>query len=82
MTVEPRGPWDDIIPTRIAKLDEEREAMKSRVAMLHARLSANLADRERLFLRAEELGISEDLEYRIVKTMVCAGSFQINVVRK
>ena len=82
MNIEPRGPWDDIIPTRIVTLDRNRAFMESQIARLKAETLVNLADRERLFRRAEELGITEDLEYRIVKTMVCAGSFQINVVRR
>jgi hypothetical protein len=82
MTVEPRGPGDGTIPTRIAALDRQRASLESQIAMLKAEVLVNLADRERLFLRAEELGITEDLAYRIVKTAVGNGNVQIAVVRR
>ena len=74
MNIEPRGPWDDIIPTRIVTLDRNRAFLESQIARLKAETLVNLADRERLFRRAEELGITEDLEYRIVKTAVGNGN--------
>jgi hypothetical protein len=66
----PKGPEDEIIPTRIAKLDEHRKFLESQVAMLRAEISGNLADREILYRRAKELHITTDKEYKIVEVPV------------
>jgi hypothetical protein len=64
--VLPRGPEDDVIPTRIAKLNEHRKYLESTIATLQKEISGNDVEIHSLLKRAKDLNIAEDLEYKIV----------------
>jgi hypothetical protein len=66
----PKGPEDEIIPTRIAKLDEHRKFLQSQVEHLQKEIADCDIDRELLLKRAKEVRIFEDLEYKIVEVPV------------
>lgn len=66
----PKGPEDEIIPTRIAAIEEHEKYLQKHIADLNAELSRAASEKDMLLKRAEELGISEDMEYRIVKVPV------------
>jgi hypothetical protein len=63
----PRGPEDDVIPTRIAKLNEHRKYLESTIETLKNEISGNDVEIHTLLKRAKELHIAEDLEYKIVE---------------
>lgn len=62
----PRGPEDDVIPTRIAKLNEHRKYLESTIDALKKEISGGDVEIHSLLKRAKELNIVEDLEYRIM----------------
>lgn len=66
----PRGPEDDIIPTRIAKLDEHADFLESQMDALKKEIEMIDVERTMLLNRAKELGITEDFEYKIVQEPV------------
>lgn len=66
----PKGPEDEIIPTRIAAIEEHEKYLQKHIVDLNAELSRAASEKDMLLKRAEELGISEDMEYRIVKVPV------------
>jgi predicted metal-dependent hydrolase len=63
----PRGPEDDVIPTRIAKLNEHRKYLEQQIDTLKRDIAGVDVDVRLLLGRAKELHIAEDLEYKIIE---------------
>lgn len=66
----PRGAEDDILPTRIAKLDTHMDFLYNQMDALKKEIELCDVERGMLIARANELHISEDKDYKIVLTPI------------
>ena len=64
--VLPKGPEDEIIPTRIAKIDQHVKFLNDQISALQKEVSEQTLERDMLLARAKEVRVFEDAEYKIV----------------
>ena len=64
--VIPKGPEDENIPTRIARLDSHTDFLYNQMDALKKEIEMVGVDRAMLISRAKELNITEDSSYKII----------------
>ena len=64
----PKGPEDEIIPTRVAELNEHIAFLKQNMDVLAGAIRDAEIDKSELIKRANSLNITADANYKIVKT--------------